>query len=85
VTEVGDSKNSGEVRIELCAHNSLTPRQARWFLVTVAVGPVMTAGFCLLQGFWPVLPFAGLELGLLYLMHHGRFNPDFVWEHWCKC
>jgi uncharacterized membrane protein len=89
VTEVGDSKNSGEVRIELCAHNSLTSRQARWFLVTVAIGPVLTAGFCLLRGFWPVLPFAGLELGLLYLalrwsMRRGRqresisITPDYV-------
>jgi uncharacterized membrane protein len=78
-----------EVRIELCAHNSMTPRQARWFLLTVAIGPTMTAGFCLFAGFWPVLPFAGLEFGLLWLalrcsMRRGRrresiaITPDYV-------
>jgi uncharacterized membrane protein len=66
-----------EVRIELCAHNSLNERQARWFLITVAIGPVITAGYCCWAGFWPVLPFAGLEFVLLWLalrwsMRRGR-------------
>jgi uncharacterized membrane protein len=59
-----------EICIELCAHNSLSRVQARWFLATVAVGPALTAGFCLFAGFWPVLPFAGLEFGLLWLALH---------------
>ncbi len=88
VTEAGDAQ-SGEVRIELRAFNSLTAKQARWFLITVAIGPTLTAGFCVLQGFWPVLPFAGLEFGLLWLalrwsMRRGRqresisITPDHV-------
>lgn len=92
VTEAGDCAQSGEVRIELRAHNSLTPRQARWFLVTVSLGPMLTAGFCVLQGFWPVLPFAGLEMVLLYLalrwsMRRGQqresilITPDYVTIH----
>jgi len=79
----------GEVRIELRACNSLTPRQARWFLMTAALGPALTAGFCLVQGFWPVLPFAGLEFALLFLalrwsMRRGQrresilITPDYV-------
>lgn len=56
-----------EVRIELRAHCSLTARQARWFLISVAVGPTLTSIFCIAQGFWPVLPFAGLEFLLLWL------------------
>jgi|GEM_PF-377950 len=78
-----------EVRIELCAHNALNTRQARWFLLSVAIGPTMTAGFCLLAGFWPVLPFAGLEFVLLWWalrcsMRRGRqreliaITPDYV-------
>ena len=58
--------HADEIRIELCAHNSLTAKHARIFLFTVAIGPLLTAGFCVAQGFWLVLPFAGLELGLLY-------------------
>lgn len=52
---------------ELRAHNALTPRGAWLFLATVSIGPMLTAGFCVWQGFWPVLPFAGLELLLLYV------------------
>lgn len=55
----------GEVRIQLDAHCSLTPKSARWFFITVSIGPTLTAAFCLARGFWPVLPFAGLELVLL--------------------
>lgn len=62
------------MHIELRAYSSLTPRQARWFLVTVAIGPALTAGFCLIQGFWPVLPFAGLEFALLYLALRGSLR-----------
>ena len=59
-----------EVRLELRAHCSLTTTQARWFLLTVAIGPMLAAGFCVYLGFWPVLPFAGLELMLLWLALH---------------
>lgn len=65
--EIRHPDHPHEVRIELCAHNSLNPAQARWFLVTVAIGPTLTSGFCLFAGFWPVLPFAGLEFALLWL------------------
>lgn len=65
--EIRHQGNPDEVRIELSAYNSLSPAQARWFLITVAIGPALTAGFCLFAGFWPVLPFAGLEFGLLWL------------------
>jgi uncharacterized membrane protein len=78
-----------EVRIELRAHNAMNTRQARWFLLTVAIGPTMTAGVCVFAGYWPVLPFAGLEFVLLWLalrisMQRGRqweiiaITPDYV-------
>jgi uncharacterized membrane protein len=60
-------RDVGAIQIELRAHNSLSSGGARLFLVSVAIGPLLTAGFCVSQGFWPVLPFAGLELALLWL------------------
>ncbi len=52
-------------RIEICPHCSLSVRAAFLFfgslcLVSFAIAGIMTA-----RGFWPVLPFAGLEMALL--------------------
>ena len=72
--EIRHADSPDEVRIELCAHNSLNPTQARWFLASVAIGPALTSGFCLFAGFWPVLPFAGLEFGLLWWALRGSMR-----------
>ena len=52
-------------RIELLPNCSLTPADARRFFGFVAVTSLMIAGFFVANGYWPVLPFAGLELALL--------------------
>jgi uncharacterized membrane protein len=52
-------------RFVLTARCALTPRTARWFVGSVAATTFTVAGFFTLQGFWPVLPFAGLEIALL--------------------
>lgn len=62
-----EQQHSQGLCIELRAHNALTPRGVWLFLVTVSAGPLITAGFCVWRGFWPVLPFAGLELLLLWI------------------
>jgi len=54
-----------EQRIELAPNCSLTPQGARLFVGSLAVVTLGLAGFLASQGFWPVLPFAGLEIGLL--------------------
>jgi uncharacterized membrane protein len=54
-----------EHRFELAPNCSLTPRGARLFVGSLAAVTFAAAGFFALQGFWPVLPFAGLEIGLL--------------------
>lgn len=54
-----------EYRIELAPNCSLTPRGARWFVGSLASVTFAVAGFFALQGLWPVLAFAGLEIGLL--------------------
>ena len=52
-------------RFELYPRCSLTPRTARIFIASFALSTFAVAGFFALQGYWPVLPFAGLEIGLL--------------------
>ena len=44
---------------------SLTPSSARVFIAVVGGTCFAVAGVFAAQGFWPVLPFAGLEIGLL--------------------
>jgi uncharacterized membrane protein len=53
------------LRIEICPNCSLTVRGARVFFALACVVPCGVAGFLTLRGFWPVLPFAGLEMALL--------------------
>jgi uncharacterized membrane protein len=52
-------------RFELVPHCSLTVQGAFVFFGTVFVPTCFIAGVSALQGFWPVLPFAGLEMALL--------------------
>src|SRR5262245_1371069 len=49
-------------RFELSRGNALTPRTACVFVVTVATGTFAVAIFFAVNGYWPVLPFAGLEI-----------------------
>lgn len=56
---------SGERVLELMPHRSLTPKAARIFIGLVAAPTFVIAFLFTAQGFWPVLPFAGLEIGLL--------------------
>lgn len=53
--------------IRLAPRNALTPRQARNFLLFTGGTCLGFAAFLALKGFWPVLPFAGLEIGALWL------------------
>jgi uncharacterized membrane protein len=52
-------------RIELAPNCSLTPRGARMFVGGLAAVTLGIATFFASRGFWPVLPFAGFEIGLL--------------------
>ena len=51
--------------IEICPNCSLSVRGAQLFFLSVCVPPLAIGGFLALKGFWPVLPFAGLELAVL--------------------
>lgn len=60
--------------LELMPHRSLTPRTARIFIALVATPTFAVALLFTAQGFWPILPFAGLEIGLLIWAVHASMR-----------
>lgn len=52
-------------RLVLTPNCSLTPRTATLFLVATGGLTFLIAGILALQGLWPILPFAGIEIVLL--------------------
>lgn len=53
------------LRIEIRPNCSLSVRGARVFFAGVCVVPFGMGGVLAWKGFWPILPFAGLEMALL--------------------
>ena len=53
------------LRIEICPNCSLGVRGAVIFFALACIAPLGIATVLAAKGFWPVLPFAGLELALL--------------------
>lgn len=51
--------------LQLVPNCALSPAAALRFFIPLAILSLGIAGFCAWHGFWPVLPFAGLELALL--------------------
>ena len=60
--------------IEIRPNCALSPRGARLFFLSACTPPLLIATFLALRGFWPVLPFAGLELALLAWALHGSLE-----------
>ena len=52
-------------RIEITPNCSLSPRGARWFFASACAASLSIALPLSLIGYWPILPFAGLELAVL--------------------
>jgi uncharacterized membrane protein len=52
-------------RIEIAPNCSLSVRGALWFFAATCAVSFAIGGFMALKGFWPILPFAGLEMTLL--------------------
>lgn len=49
----------------------MTADEAKWFFALVAATSLFVAGFFATRGFWPILPFAGLELaGLAWALSY---------------
>jgi uncharacterized membrane protein len=53
------------LRIEICPNCALSLRSAWVFFAAACIVPFGIAGFLTVKGFWPILPFAGLEMALL--------------------
>ena len=51
--------------VEVRPNCSLSWRQALWFYAWVCAASLAVAGAFAWQGYWPILPFAGLELAAL--------------------
>ncbi|HUA88594.1 MAG TPA: DUF2244 domain-containing protein [Steroidobacteraceae bacterium] len=56
---------SPSLLIEIRPNCALSVRSARAFFASMCLAPLGIAAFLTLRGFWPVLPFAGLELAVL--------------------
>jgi uncharacterized membrane protein len=57
--------DAAPLSIEIRPNCSLTVRGARVFFVTACLIPFGMGGLLAYKGFWPILPFAGLEMALL--------------------
>jgi uncharacterized membrane protein len=57
--------DSEPLRIEIFPNCSLSARGAQVFFAGACVIPCGVGGFLAWKGFWPILPFAGLEMALL--------------------
>jgi uncharacterized membrane protein len=53
------------LQIEIRPNCSLSARGARTFFLSACAPPTLIASYLALRGFWPVLPFAGLEVLLI--------------------
>lgn len=62
----GDCR-TGPCRILLQPNRPLSWRGAQWAWLLLSIPALVLALGLTALGFWPILPFAGLELGLLYL------------------
>src|SRR5260370_935647 len=56
---------SAGLTIRLAPHCALSPRGALYFYASACATSFGVAGLMALRGWWPVLPFAGLEMLLL--------------------
>jgi uncharacterized membrane protein len=63
--ERAERPGSAPQRIEIAPNCSLTVPGALWFFAATCVLSFTIAGILALLGFWPILPFAGLEMALL--------------------
>jgi len=64
-TEGADLLYAAAQRIEIAPNCSLSKRGALWFFGGTCLLSFTIAGCMALLGFWPILPFAGLEMVLL--------------------
>lgn len=74
-----DAESQLITRIHVSSNCSLTPKEGLLFYLSIVAISLIIAGICLWRGYWPVLPFTGLELLLLGVvlgisMRRGRYQ-----------
>ena len=79
LAESTDADSGFITRIHVSSNCSLTPREAVSFYLSIVAISVIISGICVWRGYWPILPFAGLELVLLGVvlrisMRRGRYR-----------
>jgi uncharacterized membrane protein len=67
------------LHIEIRPNCALSARGAVLFFLSACIAPLGIAAYLALRGFWPVLPFAGLELALLGWALHASLQRRF-WQ-----
>ena len=67
------------LHIEIRPNCALSTRAAVLFFLSVCIAPLGIASYLALRGFWPVLPFAGLELVVLGWALRGSLERRF-WQ-----
>jgi uncharacterized membrane protein len=65
-TQCGASADILKHRIELAPNCSLTPASARLFIASLALFTFPMAVYFALQGYWPIMLIAGLEITLVW-------------------
>jgi uncharacterized membrane protein len=77
-TSSAPARNSSPHQIVISPNCSLTPRTATLFLCATGGATFLIAGFMASKGLWPILPFAGVEVGLLVwaTLHSVRRGRD---------
>lgn len=58
----------------------MSASEARHFFALVALGSLSVAAVFVVQGYWPILPFAGLELGVLAWALNRHWQRAQHWE-----
>jgi uncharacterized membrane protein len=71
---------TGQVRYILAPTRSASWPQIQWFFTLIAGVSGVIALMFALQGFWPVLPFAGAELALLWFCFYKNATAGLVTE-----
>lgn len=66
------------ISVEISGNNSMSPRGSRLFYGSIFAFTVLISGGWASLGYWPVLPFAGLELSVLALaLYLCRIRADY--------
>ena len=80
VATTGTEQQEPTYRVELRPNCALTPGAALLFFASLCLVSFSIAGLFAAQGFWPVFPFAGLEMAVLAWALNASLRARHVWQ-----